>query len=82
MKVLTRRQAAAQSSSSDTVSDMTNVDLSIAGAQMCEAETGRSRDFQEQFERDDRDPSVFDSLIMAIEHELGRDEQRNAIFAD
>lgn len=82
MKVRTRRQAAAQSSSSDTDSDMTNVELSIAGAQMCEeAATGRNRNLKEGIERDERDdPSVFESLKMAIEDELGRDEQRNAIF--
>jgi len=62
---------------------MTKVDLSIAGAQMCEeAATGRNRNFNEGIERYERDdPSVFGSPKMAIEDELGRDEQRNAIFS-
>lgn len=49
---------------------------------MCEADaTGRHRNLKEGVERDDRDdPSEVDSLKMAIEDELGRDEQRNAIF--
>lgn len=77
MKVRTRRQAAAQSSSSDTVSDMRIADRSIDGARMCEAEIGRNRNLKEE---EDRNPSVFDLLKMAIEHEGRDDEQRNAIF--
>lgn len=77
MKVRTRRQAAAQSSSSDTVSDMTIVDLSIDGARTCEVDIGRNRSLQEE---DDRNPCVFDLLKMGIEEYEGRDEQRNAIF--
>lgn len=43
---------------------------------MCEAEIGRKRSLHEG---EDRNPSVFDLLKMATEHE-GRGEQRNAIF--